>query len=194
VQYTRADISPYFWPNGKMPHSPEWENLGELRRQNFRLRVFGLVAHPVELDFQALQAIGKREQITLHHCIQGWSGVAQWGGITLGQLMDLVKPLPEAKVVVFHSYGDGHYGGEYYDTLTIENAGHPETMLAWEMNDKPLTDLHGAPLRLRAENQLGYKMVKWIKSVEFVASEKAVGKGYGGKNEDDEYYPVVANI
>ena len=194
VQYTRSDISPYFWPNGKMPHSQEWESLGELRRQNFRLRVFGLVANPVQLDFQALQAIGKREQITLHHCIQGWSGVAQWGGITLGQLMEIVKPLPEAKVVVFRSYGDGHYGGEYYDTLTIENAGHPETMLAWEMNDKPLTDLHGAPLRLRAENQLGYKMVKWIKSVEFVASEKVVGKGYGGKNEDDEYYPVVANI
>ena len=62
------------------------------------------------------------------------------------------------------------------------------------MNDKPLTDLHGAPLRLRVENQLGYKMVKWIKSVEFVVSEKEVGKGYGGKNEDDEYYPVVANI
>ncbi|MFM8930492.1 MAG: molybdopterin-dependent oxidoreductase, partial [Gemmataceae bacterium] len=73
-------------------------------------------------------------------------------------------------------------------------AGHPETLLAWEMNDKPLTDLHGAPLRLRAENQLGYKMVKWIKSVEFVHSEREVGKGYGGKNEDDEYYPVVANI
>jgi len=97
-------------------------------------------------------------------------------------------------VVVFRSFGEGHYGGEYYDTLTLENAAHPETMLAWEMNDNPLTDLHGAPLRLRAENQLGYKMVKWIKSVEFVHSEKEVGKGYGGKNEDDEYYPVVANI
>jgi DMSO/TMAO reductase YedYZ molybdopterin-dependent catalytic subunit len=194
VQYTRADISPYFWPNGKMPHSPEWESLGELRRERFSLKVFGLVEKPVELSFSELERLGKREQITLHHCIQGWSGVAQWGGVTLTQLMELVKPLPGAKAVVFRSYGDGHYGGEYYDTLTIENAGHPETMLAWEMNDKPLSDLHGAPLRLRAENQLGYKMVKWIKSVEFVSSEAVVGKGYGGKNEDDEYYPVVANI
>ena len=194
VQYTRADISPYFWPNGKMPHSPEWDSLGHLRREHFRLKIFGLVENPVELSFAELEALGRREQITLHHCIQGWSGVAQWGGVTLSQLMEVVKPLPGAKAVVFRSYGDGHYGGEYYDTLTIENAGHPETMLAWEMNDKPLSDLHGAPLRLRAENQLGYKMVKWIKSVQFVASEAEVGKGYGGKNEDDEYYPVVANI
>lgn len=193
-QYTRDDISPYFWPNGKLPHCPEWEGLGDLRRQGFKLKVSGLVENPVELGIDELENLGKREQITLHHCIQGWSGVAQWGGVTLRQLIDLVKPLPDAKVVVFRSFGEGHYGGEYYDTLTLENAAHPETMLAWEMNDHPLTDLHGAPLRLRAENQLGYKMVKWIKSVEFVHSEKEVGKGYGGKNEDDEYYPVVANI
>ena len=192
--YTRADISTYFWPNGKMPHSPEWDALGEGRREHFKLKVFGMVENPVELGIADMEAMGKREQITLHHCIQGWSGVAQWGGINLTQLMQLVKPLPGATAVVFRSYGDGHYGGEFYDTLTLENAGHPETLLAWEMNDKPLSDLHGAPLRLRAENQLGYKMVKWIKSVEFVASEKEVGKGYGGKNEDDEYYPVVANI
>lgn len=193
-QYSREDISPYFWPNGKLPHCPEWEKLGDLRRQGFQLKVFGRVENPVELGIDELEKLGKREQITLHHCIQGWSGVAQWGGVTLKQLMELVKPLPDAKAVVFRSFGEGHYGGEYYDTLTLENAAHPETLLAWEMNDKPLTDLHGAPLRLRAENQLGYKMVKWIKSVEFVHSEKEVGKGYGGKNEDDEYYPVVANI
>ncbi|RLS49798.1 MAG: hypothetical protein DWH88_01905 [Planctomycetota bacterium] len=193
-QYTRDDISPYFWPNGKLPHSPEWEALGDLRRSGFQLKVFGQVENPVELTLDQLEKLGKREQITLHHCIQGWSGVAQWGGVTIGQLMELVKPLPGVQAVVFRSFGEGHYGGEYYDTLTLENAMHPETLLAWEMNDKPLPDLHGAPLRLRAENQLGYKMVKWIKSVEFVHSEKEVGKGYGGKNEDDEYYPVVANI
>lgn len=194
TKYTRQDISPYFWPNGKLPHCPEWEGLGEMRREGFRLQVFGLVKTPMDLSIRDLEKLGKREQITLHHCIQGWSGVAQWGGITLGQLMDCVEPLPSAKVLVFRSFGEGHYGGDYYDTLTLENAKHPETLLAYEMNDKPLSDLHGAPLRLRAENQLGYKMVKWIKSVEFVESIKDVGKGYGGKNEDDEYYPVVANI
>ena len=130
----------------------------------------------------------------MHHCIQGWSGVAQWGGLPLSRLIEMVRPLPEAGAVVFYSYGEGHYGGSYYDTLTMQNALHPETLLAYEMNDEPLSDLHGAPLRLRVENQLGYKMVKWIRAIEFVASEKDVGRGYGGKNEDDEYYPVVANI
>jgi DMSO/TMAO reductase YedYZ molybdopterin-dependent catalytic subunit len=68
------------------------------------------------------------------------------------------------------------------------------SLLAYEMNGAPLPELHGAPLRLRVENQLGYKMVKWIKSVEFVAGIEQVGKGHGGRNEDDEYYDLVANI
>ncbi|MFM8932366.1 MAG: cytochrome b/b6 domain-containing protein, partial [Gemmataceae bacterium] len=127
-QYSREDISPYFWPNGKLPHCAEWENLGDKRRQGFKLKVFGQVENPVELGIEELEKLGKREQITLHHCIQGWSGVAQWGGVTLKQLMELVKPLPGAKAVVFRSFGEGHYGGEYYDTLTLENAGHPETL------------------------------------------------------------------
>jgi DMSO/TMAO reductase YedYZ molybdopterin-dependent catalytic subunit/thiosulfate reductase cytochrome b subunit len=189
VQHDRSEISPFFWTNGKLPTCPEWEALGPLRREGYRLRVSGLVARPVELSIADLERLGKREQVTLHHCIQGWTGVAQWGGVTVRQLMDAVQPLPDARVVVFRSFGEGHYGGEYYDTLTIDNASDPQTLLAWEMNDGPLPDRHGAPLRLRVENQLGYKMVKWIKSIEFVKSEAAIGKGYGGKNEDDEYYP-----
>lgn len=194
VQYDRRQISPYFWTNGKQPSCHEWKALGPLRRDGYRLRVSGLVATPAEFSISDLARLGKREQITLHHCIQGWSGVAQWGGVTVRQVMDVVKPLPTARIVVFRSFGEGHYGGEFYDTLTIENAGDPETLLAWEMNDQPLPDRHGAPLRLRVENQLGYKMVKWIKSIEFVGSDASIGKGYGGKNEDDEYYPVVADI
>lgn len=194
TRYTRADISPYFWPNGQLPTSEEWQSLGPKRRQGFKLTVSGLVENPVELSIEEMRALGKQEQITLHHCIQGWSGVAAWGGLPIAELVKLVRPLPEARVVVFRSYGEGHYGGEYYDTLMLANATHPETILAYEMNYEPLSDLHGAPLRLRAENQLGFKMVKWIRSIEFVASEKTIGKGFGGKNEDDEYYPVVANI
>lgn len=194
VQCERHQISPYFWTNGKQPSCPEWKSLGPLRREGYRLKVSGLVAAPAEFSIADLERLGKREQVTLHHCIQGWSGVAQWGGVTVRQLMDVVQPLPTARVVVFRSFGEGHYGGEFYDTLTIGNAADPLTLLAWEMNDQPLPDRHGAPLRLRVENQLGYKMVKWIKSIEFVSSDADLGKGYGGKNEDDEYYPVVADI
>lgn len=86
------------------------------------------------------------------------------------------------------------YGGEYYDTQQLENVLNCQCLLAYEMNYEPLAELYGAPLRLRVENQLGYKMVKWIKAIEFVASEKQVGKGHGGKNEDDEYFDVVPEI
>lgn len=70
----------------------------------------------------------------------------------------------------------------------------PGAILAWEMNYKPLSILHGAPLRLRMEDQLGYKMVKWIQTIRFIKSPKEIGLGYGGKNEDEEYYDLIANI
>ena len=110
------------------------------------------------------------------------------------ELMRLVRPLPEARVVAFFSFGEALYGGFYYDTQLIENVRKPECLLAFEMNGKPLTEIYGAPLRLRVENQLGYKMVKWIERIDFIASEKEIGKGEGGKNEDDEYFDLLPNI
>jgi DMSO/TMAO reductase YedYZ molybdopterin-dependent catalytic subunit/thiosulfate reductase cytochrome b subunit len=192
--YSREEISPHFWPNGKLPTSEEWLHLADDGFRAYRLRVHGLVQNPVELSMDAIRALGTQEQITMHHCIQGWSGIAAWGGLPLSQLVELVRPAPEARFVVFHSFGEGLYGGEYYDCHSLSNVLHPQSLLAYEMNGAPLSRLHGAPLRLRVENQLGYKMVKWIKSVEFVAGIEQVGKGHGGKNEDDEYYDLIANI
>jgi DMSO/TMAO reductase YedYZ molybdopterin-dependent catalytic subunit len=67
-------------------------------------------------------------------------------------------------------------------------------LLAYEMNGQPLTPLHGAPLRLRVENQLGFKMVKWIESIQFVADIREVGQGEGGFAEDYEHFGRLANI
>ena len=134
------------------------------------------------------------EQITMHHCIQGWTGIARWGGLPLRKIVELVRPRPGAVTVAFYSFGEGLYGGTYYDTHSLSNVLKPQSILAWEMNGRPLPALHGAPLRLRVENQLGYKMVKWIRSIEFVESYQSLGKGWGGKNEDDEYFDLVANI
>ncbi len=194
AQYSEADISPYFWPNGKPPTTDEWQALAANDFRDFRLKVFGLVDNPLELSLEEMKALGPQSQITMHHCIQGWSGVAQWGGLSLAKLIELAQPQPEAKVCVFYSFGEGLYGGDYYDTQSLENAMHPQSLLAYEMNDAPLPPVYGAPLRLRVENQLGYKMVKWIKSIEFVTSEKSVGKGHGGKNEDDEYFDLFPEI
>jgi len=194
AEYSRKDISPYFWPNGKMPDSQQWRALAAGGFKDFRLKVGGLVDNPVELSLDDLKALGKSEQITMHDCIQGWSGVAQWGGLPMAKLVELVRPRPEAKVCVFYSFGEGLYGGDYYDTQRLDNVLHAQCLLAYEMNDAPLGLVYGAPLRLRVENQLGYKMVKWIRSIEFAATEKTFGQGHGGKNEDDEFFDLIPDI
>jgi len=194
AEYARADISPRFWPNGALPTSKEWLGLGANGYKDYRLRVHGLVENPVELSLDEIKALGRQEQTTMHHCIQGWSGIAEWGGLPMTALMELVRPQPAAKVAAFYSFGESHSGKQYYDTHTLENLRHPQSILAYEMNYEPLGAAYGAPLRLRVENQLGYKMVKWITAIEFVASEKEVGEGYGGVKEDEEYFDLIADI
>jgi methionine sulfoxide reductase catalytic subunit len=193
-RYTRKDISPYFWPNGKMPDSDEWKHLAAEDFRSYRLRVSGCVENPVDLSLEDIRALGHDEHVSLHHCIQGWSGIAHWGGISMVRLIGVVKPLPGAHVVELISFGEGIFGGVYYDTQRIEDVVKPECLLAYEMNDAPLSQVHGAPLRLRVENQLGFKMVKWIREIRFVETEKAVGRGYGGKNEDEEYFDLLPYI
>jgi thiosulfate reductase cytochrome b subunit len=200
AEFRREDISPFFWVNGKMPTCDEWKALAIGDFKDYRLKVTGLVENPVELSLDDLRALSKKTQITLHHCIQGWSGIAEWGGLPLADLLKVVRPSPEAKAVVFYSFGEGLEfdtgiaGGQYYDSLSIENALHPQTLLAYEMNYQPLRHLHGAPLRLRVENQLGFKMVKWIQAIEFVENLQSINKGEGGYAEDHEYFGELANI
>jgi thiosulfate reductase cytochrome b subunit len=191
--FKKEDISPFFWPNGKLPTSDEWKNLATNKFRDFKLKVTGLVENPVELSLDKLMNLGKEQNITMHHCIQGWSGVAEWGGLPIKVIVDLVKPHSSVTTVAFYSFGDGLYGGVYYDAHTLDNCLKPGSILAWEMNYEPLSEVYGAPLRLRVENQLGYKMVKWIERIEFVETHETIGKGYGGKNEDDEYFDLLAN-
>jgi len=187
-QYSEADISPRFWPNGKLPTSEEFKSLVNGGFLSYKLRVSGLVEEPREFTYLEIQGMPKQEQITCHYCIQGWSGVAKWGGVPMRHILELVKPKPGAKYVVFYSYGEGAESGRYYDVHRIHNMRHELSLLAYEMNGQPLTVLHGAPLRLRCENELGFKMVKWIESIEFVESFSHLGAGQGGYNEDHEFF------
>ncbi|MEO8772855.1 MAG: molybdopterin-dependent oxidoreductase [Gelidibacter sp.] len=191
--YQKKDITSYFWLNGKMPESAEWKNMVKNNFADYKLKIGGLVENPVELSLEELKEMGKDQNITMHHCIQGWSGIAEWGGLPLNKIIALVKPDPNVTTAAFFSFGEGLYGGTYYDTHTLDNCLKPDSILAWEMNYQPLSIEHGAPLRLRVENQLGYKMVKWIERIEFVKSPKDLGKGFGGKNEDDEYFDLLAD-
>jgi methionine sulfoxide reductase catalytic subunit len=193
-QYSEKDISPYLWHNGQYPDSDEYKALFDGHFADYRLRINGLVEHRVDLDLAELRALPHHQQITQHFCIQGWSGVAKWGGVSMQTIVDLVKPHPDAKWVVFYSLGDGPDKGIYYDAHPIEHMTHHLTMLAYDMNDEPLSFGHGAPLRLRNENELGFKQVKWIKGIEFVAHFSEVGGGYGGYNQDHEFFGYRQSI
>src|SRR5262249_31018020 len=186
--YPERAISPFFWPNGSLPTSEAYTKLRDNGFHDYTLRIDGLVENPVVLSYDELQAMPKQEQITQHYCIQGWSGIGKWGGVPMRDILALVRPLPLARWVIFYSFGSGTEGGLYYDAHKIEHMRHRLTLLAYEMNGAPLNELHGAPLRLRNELELGFKQVKWIQAIEFVESFTNLGAGQGGYNEDHEFY------
>jgi DMSO/TMAO reductase YedYZ molybdopterin-dependent catalytic subunit len=193
-EYTPGDVSPYFWHNGAFPTTEEYRRLFDEGFSSWRLRIHGLVDNPVELSLDDLRALPFHEQITQHFCIQGWSGVARWGGVSMETILELVHPSAAAKWVVFYSLGDGPDGGLYYDAHPIEQMRYRLTMLAYEMNGEPLSYGHGAPLRLRNEVQLGFKQVKWLAGIEFVADFSEVAGGYGGYNPDHEFFGYRQSI
>jgi methionine sulfoxide reductase catalytic subunit len=187
-EYDKDDVSEYFWHNGAFPTSPQYRRLYDDGFASWRLRVHGLVEHPVDFSLDDLHGLPRHEQITQHFCIQGWSGIAKWGGVSMSTILEYVQPKAEARWVVFYSLGDGPDGGLYYDAHPIEQMRLPLTMLAYEMNGEPLSYGHGAPLRLRNEIQLGFKQVKWLAGIDFVADFAEVAGGYGGYNPDHEFF------
>ena len=190
ANYREKDISPYFWVNGTAPDSDEYRTHEREGFQNYRLRVGGLVERPMEFSLKQLRALPKQEQITSNYCIQGWTGIAKWGGVRLRDIMDLVQPKTNARYAVFYSFahGAGKGRGLYYDVHKMEHLYHAQTILAYQMNGKDLPASHGAPLRLRNELELGFKQVKWVQAVEWVENFSHLGQGEGGFNEDYEFY------
>jgi len=201
--YQEADISPYLWVTGAPPQdeeSPEFIALANDGFRDWRLTVCGLVRHPLSLSLDDLRAMPMQMQTTKHNCVQGWSGVGKWQGVNLTDILDRCEPLPEARYLTFTSYGFDQftYGGKprrpFYEVIDLLLATHPQTILAYELNDEPLPLPHGAPLRLRVETQLGYKMVKYLRSIELIAEYRTAGDGQGGSREDTLYYGRGAEI
>jgi methionine sulfoxide reductase catalytic subunit len=192
-QFHRSEVSPFFRINGLPPYSKDYKELTEKNFDNYNLKVYGLVEKPSEFSLVSLRSMNKQSQITEHFCIQGWTAIAEWSGVPMIDIIEFCKPYKEARYIVFRSYQITD-GNEFYEVLDLELAKHKQTILAYEMNGKTLTIPHGAPLRLRTETQLGYKMVKWIRSIEFVSDYKNIGMGQGGHREDHMYYSRGAGI
>ncbi|SON61842.1 Protein-methionine-sulfoxide reductase catalytic subunit MsrP [Mycobacterium simulans] len=188
--------------NGKPPTAIAYKVMAVHNFVDWRLRVGGLVERPVTLDLAALRALADRQtQRVLHNCVQGWSSIGEWSGVPLARLVDLVRPLPEAQYICFLTMQNNstdepsaHGGGQFYEVLDLELAYKPQTLLAYEMNGKPLPIKHGAPLRLRVETQVGFKMAKWINQIEFVDDYSGIGHGRGGWREDNVYYDKDVEI
>ncbi|WP_210252971.1 molybdopterin-binding protein, partial [Beijerinckia sp. L45] len=205
-EFAPSEISPDFRANGSIdPKAPEYKALVKDKFATWSMEVGGLVEHPRTFTLADLKAMPPRTQITRHDCVEGWSAIGKWKGPPLSAILDLVVPKSEARFVVFHCFdqlGADQSEGEsdadagspldgpppkYYGSIDMTDAAHPQTILAYEMNDGPLPVAHGAPLRLRLERQLGYKMNKYIKSIELVESFEHIGGGKGGYWEDLGY-------
>jgi DMSO/TMAO reductase YedYZ molybdopterin-dependent catalytic subunit len=199
--YSHADISPHFWVNGRPPVEENYLAMARDHFAHYKLEVSGLVETPLCLALADLRAMPKHTQITKHCCIQGWSGVAEWGGVSLSHIVGLCRPLPSARYIVFYAFDNKSTSepraqgpGYFYGAIRVELAEDPQTILAYEMNGQSLPVNHGAPLRLRLETQLGFTMVKYIRAIEFVENYRNIGLGQGGWREDYQYFSQEAGI
>jgi DMSO/TMAO reductase YedYZ molybdopterin-dependent catalytic subunit len=187
-EFGENDISTFFKPNGNPPpFTIDYTTNAASGWPTWRLEVAGLVKQPAAFTLDDFKALPSRTQITRHDCVEGWSAIAKWKGVPLKEIMQKVEPDPRARYVVFHCMDADDDGKFFYESIDFRDADHPQTILAYEMNDRPLPVPHGAPLRLRVETQLGYKMAKYIRRIEFVESFKPIAQGKGGYWEDRGY-------
>jgi DMSO/TMAO reductase YedYZ molybdopterin-dependent catalytic subunit len=189
-EFTPADLSPSFRSNGTAePDSDAYRALMAGNFADYRLDVGGLVERPMALSLIELGAMPNRTQITRHDCVEGWSAIGKWKGVKLAALLDAARPQPQARFVVFHCADPMAPDGTdpYYESIDLDDGYHPQTILAYEMNDAPLPVKNGAPLRLRVERQLGYKHAKYVMRIELVESFAGIAGGKGGYWEDNGY-------
>jgi len=187
--------SPVFRVNGT--HQPKGDAYATHMQEkfvNWRLTIDGLVARPQSYSVAQLMAGPKRSQITRHDCVEGWSAIGKWTGIPLKLLLDAAGLKTQARYIVFHCADKMGFGNPYYESIDLIDAFHPQTILAWALNDEPLMVGNGAPLRLRVERQLGYKQAKYVERIEAVDDLSKVYGGKGGYWEDGAGYEWYAGI
>jgi DMSO/TMAO reductase YedYZ molybdopterin-dependent catalytic subunit len=188
-EFSELDMSPTFRSNGTAnPDDAAYQAFAQAAFSGWQLQVDGLVEQPLSFSLEQLRAMRSRVQITRHDCVEGWSAIGKWKGVPLADVLTLVRPTSPARYAVFHCADPmDNAGTKYYESIDMEDAYHPQTILAYELNDTPLPIANGAPLRVRIERQLGYKMAKYIMRVQLVDSFAGIGGGGGGYWEDRGY-------
>ena len=191
-EYPASAISKDFRANGTTsPDSEIYQRHAAEAFRNWRLEIGGLVTTPLSLSLDELRAAPSRSQITRHDCVEGWSSIGQWRGARLSTLLQRAGIKPEARYVAFYCADtleltlDGT--GDYYETIDLVDAMHEQTILAYEMNGEALPIAYGAPVRLRVERQLGYKMAKYVMRIELIETFAHLGRDKGGFWEDRGY-------
>ena len=193
-EYPRSAISPFFRGNGSTdPQNGDYQDQAAEDFANWRLDVGGLVRNPLSLSLDNIRKLPQRTQITRHDCVEGWSAIGEWTGRQWSLLLEAADLMPEARYIVFRC-ADNLNGQDYYESVDLVDAYHPQTIVAHALNGEPLPIRNGAPLRMRIERQLGYKHAKYLTAVEAVASLDDIGAGKGGYWEDRSDYQWYAGI
>jgi len=148
----------------------------------WRLRVDGSVSQPLDLSLHDLMGMPRVSYTVKHHCVEGWSAIASWHGVPVSAVVERCRPLPAARYISFRSFD-----ADYWNGWDMASAMHPQTILAYGMNDNPLPAAHGAPLRLYSPTKLGYKMTKYLVSMTFTDTRPG---GYW----EDQGYPWLGGI
>jgi DMSO/TMAO reductase YedYZ molybdopterin-dependent catalytic subunit len=172
-EFDRSQISKVIPINGGPPKTEAYQRLLAGKFADWRLQIDGLVARPGPLSLAELKRFPPRSQITHQACEEGWSFIAEWIGVPLSQVLDSVGVLPQAKWVVFYTFDD------WWDSLDMPDARHPQTFLAYGINGQELPTGHGAPVRLKVARQLGYKSLKYVSRITVTDSLKHIGDGLG---------------
>lgn len=194
-EFSPEDMSPFFRANGtRNPNTEAYKALWRDGFADWRLKIDGLVTRPLSLSLGQLHAMPHREQITRHDCVEGWSAIGKWRGVPLPLLLNAAGLKTTARYLVFHCGDDMDAAHPYYESIDMIDAFHPQTILAFALNDKPLLVANGAPLRLRVERQLGYKQAKYLMRIEAVDDLSDLYGGKGGYWEDVAGYQWYAGI
>ncbi|MGB9335422.1 MAG: molybdopterin-dependent oxidoreductase, partial [Candidatus Acidiferrales bacterium] len=149
---------------------------------DWRLTIDGMVAKPASFSLAQLKGYPSRSQVTILACEEGWSYIAEWIGVPLSHVLDLVEVHPQARYVVYFSIDS-----DWWDSIDMADALHPQTFLAYGMNGDELPVGNGGPLRLRLPRQIGYKSVKFITHLTVTDNLKKFGKGLGSAEPEAGY-------